>query len=131
MDWAVTDQVIAAYRSAKENDPPTQKAMERLWARLDIDPGGEGTPLGMAGTSPDKHMRRIERALAQLEDSPIGDDPDRPEPRITYEPVEGPTNPPPWLAFSVHVPNWVPKGRTEDHTLVVMGKVDRHGKARL
>lgn len=127
MSWAISFQARDAYAAAAAHDPPVRAAMDRLWGRLDADPENEGVPLSQCGSSSDPHLRRI---LAAVRDLMKSSDGGHPEPRVSYEPVEGPTLPPPWLVASVHIPNWVLPGRPEDHTLIALCSYDRQGNAR-
>ena len=127
MTWAVTEQAIDSYEAAAKHDPPTRSAMDRLWSRLDLDPEGEGLPLVDGSRAPDPNVRRI---IAALENATSIHRAAGFEPRLAYEPIEGPAMNPPWLVFSVHAPNWAPEGRTERHTLLALGTVDRRGNIR-
>lgn len=129
MPWDVTDQAKEAYQLAVRHDTPIAEAMDRLWSRLVGNPLNEGTPLSHARNSTDPHLLRVLEALSKLDESvDPGSKANPANPRISYEPVEGPANPPPWLACSVHVPNWPTQGV---HTLVVLGRVNRHGNPKL
>lgn len=128
MAWDVSRQAIDAYDRANRNDPPVKQAMDRLWSRLDLDPENEGTPVKHASNTSDRNLMRILSALSRLDELARKMGLETAEPRISYEPVEGPSLPPPRLVCSLHMPNWPRRGH---HTLVALGTVDRHGKARL
>ena len=118
MVWAITDEVIRAYETAEEHDSPTKAAYDRLWARISLDPAEEGAALDGGIKSGDLHMRRVFAAIAKI------DLPDGVLARVAYEPIEGPSNAPPWLAFAIYVVDWKPG----THLLLAIGRVDRHGK---
>ena len=126
MPWDVSRQAVEAYKVARREDPPVAAAMDRLWARLDLDPEGEGTPIQEAQASADRQLKRVVEAISRLRTN--NKTQARLDPRVGYEPVEGPAMPPPWLAWSLHLPNWPEDGT---HTLVALGTVSRHGNARL
>lgn len=125
MGWQVSEQAIEFFRKADRSDAPTRAALDRLWGRIDLDPEGEGTLLSDEPDANDPHLKRVMRALKKLEGHEGAEDVVV-TPRVTYEPVTGPSRPPPWLAFALHLPDWPRKGT---HTLIAMGVVDRKGKA--
>jgi hypothetical protein len=126
MGWQVSEQAIEFFRKADRSDAPTRAALDRLWGRIDLDPEGEGTLLvDVAGTK-DMNLKRVVRALKKLEELEAAAGVQL-MPRVTYEPITGPSRPPPWLAFALHAADWPKKGT---HTLIAMGVVDRKGTAR-
>ncbi len=125
-NWVVTHQAVEAYRKAAQADAPARAAFDRLWGRLDIDPGAEGTPLSAIESTADPYLKRAASAMRKLTKSLKSQTKGGADPRLTYEIVEGPSLPPPWLVCSVHLPDFPMLG---EHLLVSLAKVDRQGRA--
>ena len=127
MGWTISEQAAKAYDTARSHDAPTREAMDRLWARIDLDPHDEGTPIVDADKSTEPQMRRLARALAGLANAPGALHRSAASARLSTEDVAGPSMPPARLVFAVHWPDFP---RRDEHTLIALGVLDRQGRIR-